>query len=186
MTGQCRLGAYKPPPDEEWDFRYMDVDNFTHDISHQINDFHPIMLRSIATFVSETTDIGNTGIGNSNIWPTVILDFGQFNEIINIDAFYSREDGDREKYMQWWSGLRHWIMTTTADSNIIMYLQMYIDSTADRAPVNLTSNKVPIGAPSKSGFTGVITNAIMKGFRADKAGALEYTIKFQVGRIVTL
>jgi len=26
----------------------------------------------------------------------------------------------------------------------------------------------------------------MKGFRADKAGALEYTIKFQVGRIVQL
>jgi len=185
MVGQCRLAAYNTI-DREWDYRYMDVDNFTHSLSHKVNDFHPIMLRSIATFVSETLDVGNTGFGNSNVWPTVILDFAQFSEVITIDAYYSTDGADREQYMKWWSGFRKWIITTAAESNVVMYLQMYIDSTADNSTVNLTSSLVPIGSPSKLGFVGVITDVQMKGFRADKAGSLGYTVKFMVGKVVAI
>jgi len=178
----CRI-AVKSGSD--WTHKVLTVSSFKMNSKNSAKVFHPLMLRSLSTVISLTVG------GQANVWPTVIADFGQWNETMSIKGYIpGTGDDEGAKFVdatRKYSYLRRWIMRNQADSTNYMYAQMYMtDIDDDTDPeVAFDPTSTPFGTTPGFGYPGMITSLDMDDYKAGD-GDIKYTISFQVGRVIPL
>jgi hypothetical protein len=176
-----------------WQYRVLDVESFTMTSSDAAKVFHPLILRSFATIIG----LGGTEVGyvNSNVFPSIVADFGQWNEVISVDCYIKGETDDTDtgtgsKFVDLvdkYSYLRNWIIQTQAVVTNKVFLQLYTTDTSDddSPDVKFDPIKVPAGTKSGWGYRGMVKDFNMKPYKAGD-GRLNFTLSFQVGLVIPI
>lgn len=172
-----------------WQHKVINVESYNIKSKNSSKVFHPLMLRFLATVIG----IGGTDVGyeNSNVWPTLVADFGQWNEIISVKCYISGEgDVDSAKFVDAvdrYSYLRRWLIRVQAVKDNKVYLQLFMTDVGDDVTPEVAFDPVdtPLGTVTGRGYRGMITGIDMDDHKAGTP-AVSFTLTFQVGVVLPI